>query len=300
MVASGELRVLEPDTALVARAREYLRRHGGAVESVQLVSHVCQLSGVPLAIADHLAATLFASTRDFVRDSVGRWLLVESAAPSAVRERPPLRLRDLSYVVVDVETTGTRPFAGDRITEIAAVHVNRGQIGEVYETLVNPERRIPQFITALTRITWSMVKDAPRFRDIAPRVSQALAGRLFVAHNAGFDWRFVSTELARASGATLFGERLCTVRLARAFLPQVRRRSLDSLAHYFGVEIAARHRAAGDAVATAHVLLRLLTEAESRGCLTLEDVRLATKPMGRSRRRRRRGRPHWSDGDVRA
>jgi DNA polymerase-3 subunit epsilon len=93
---------------------------------------------------------------------------------------------------------------------------------------------------------------------------------------------------------------LCTVRLARTLLPQLRRRSLDSLAHYYGVEIASRHRAGGDAVATARILVRLLREAEARGLVTLEDLRTATmqrRPMTR-RRRRRGGLPRPADGDL--
>jgi DNA polymerase-3 subunit epsilon len=176
--------------------------------------------------------------------------------------------------------------------------VRSGKIAEVYETLVNPERSIPSFVTALTRITWDMVQCAPRFRDIAPTVARALDGRYFVAHNAAFDWRFVSAELERASRAALSGVRLCTVRLARVLLPQLRRRSLDSLAYYFGVEITARHRAAGDAVATAHILLRLLGEAESRGCTTFEDVHALVRPVATRRRRRRRGLPSFADGDC--
>src|SRR5829696_3372555 len=92
-------------------------------------------------------------------------------------------LTNLSYVVVDVETTGGRPFAGDRVTEIAAVAVRDGQIAQVYETLVNPQRSIPPMITAITNITWEMVRDQPTFREICPDVVAALRGNVFVAHN---------------------------------------------------------------------------------------------------------------------
>jgi DNA polymerase-3 subunit epsilon len=196
-------------------------------------------------------------------------------------------LASLSYVVVDVETTGGRAWAGDRITEVAAVVVRDGEIREVFETLVNPQRPIPPVITALTNITWTMVRDAPLFREVCGDLLDVLSGHVFVAHNAGFDWRFLTAEVSRASGHRLDGRRLCTVRLARRFLPHLRSRSLDSLASYYGVEITARHRAGGDAVATAKVLLRLLGEAHERGCedwTTLQTL-LLTVP-----RRRRRGR----------
>jgi DNA polymerase-3 subunit epsilon len=191
--------------------------------------------------------------------------------------------------VVDVETTGGRPNAGDRITEVAAVVVRGGEVAEVFETLVNPQRPIPPMITALTNITWDMVKDAPVFRDVAERLSRVMRGHVFVAHNASFDWRFVAAEYARASGERLDGRRLCTVKLARKLLPQLPRRSLDHVTRYYGVTIDARHRAAGDAIATAKVLLRLLADAQSRGLETWESLDAflgAAAPRGRRRRSR--------------
>jgi DNA polymerase III subunit epsilon len=198
-------------------------------------------------------------------------------------------LSALSYVVVDVETTGGRPYAGDRVTEIAAVTVREGCVHEVYETLINPQRAIPPMITAITNITWEMVRDQPTFRDVCPNVLSALRGHVFVAHNATFDWKFVTSEVRRATGEELDGRRLCTVRLARRLLPQLPRRSLDWVARHYGVPIApeVRHRAAGDAVATAHVLLGLLRDAADRGITTwrqLDDFLSAPRPR-RSRRR---------------
>ena len=87
-----------------------------------------------------------------------------------------------------------------------------------------------------------------------------------------FDWRFISAEIERVTRRPLQGRKLCTVRLARRLLPQLRRRNLDSLAMYYGVDNIARHRAGGDAIATAHILMRLLDSARERGCQTLDDV----------------------------
>jgi DNA polymerase-3 subunit epsilon len=142
-----------------------------------------------------------------------------------------------------------------------------------------------------------MVSRAPLFRDVAPRIADSLAGSVFVAHNAGFDWRFVSAELQHAGGMKLQGDRLCTLRLARALVPQVRRRSLDALSWYFGIENSARHRAGGDARATASLLLRLLDEARDRGCETLADLRRLTATQQHRRKRKRRATPTWGDGD---
>jgi DNA polymerase-3 subunit epsilon len=207
---------------------------------------------------------------------------VARPAPAA----PPLG--SLPYVVVDVETTGGRARYGDRITEVAAVVVREGRVDQVFETLVNPERSIPPSITALTNISWNMVRDAPTFREVAPRLLDVLEGRIFVAHNATFDWNFICAEVERATGERLEGERVCTVRLARRLLPQLRRRSLDYVCLHYGVENEARHRAGGDALATAHVLQRLLHDAAGRGIATWDDLRaLLHARTGRAKRRRR-------------
>ncbi len=190
--------------------------------------------------------------------------------------------------MVDVETTGGRAFRGDRITEIAAVVVRDGQVREVFETLVNPERSIPPFITQLTNITWEMVKDAPTFDRIAPDLLRVLEGNVFVAHNATFDWRFVTSELSRSSGRKLGGRRLCTVRLARKVLPQLPRRSLDNVARYYGIGITARHRAAGDALATAQCLLRMISDLADRGCATWDELDLLLGTPSPRRKKRRR------------
>ena len=208
-------------------------------------------------------------------------------------------LASLSYVVVDVETTGGRPWSGDRITEVAAVVVRDGQVQEVFETLVNPQRSIPPYISALTNITLGMVKDAPVFRDVCDRLLAVMEGHIFVAHNAAFDWRFMTAEIARANGQRIGGRQLCTVRLARKLLPHLRSRSLDHVAHHYGVDITARHRAGGDAVATAHALLGLLRDARDRGCEhwpTLEA--LIAKRKARKRRGRGSAMPRSMDRDA--
>jgi DNA polymerase-3 subunit epsilon len=206
--------------------------------------------------------------------------------------------------VVDVETTGTRAEGGDRITEIAVATVRDGAITDVYETLVNPERSIPPFITRLTHISWEMVRDKAPFRELCDDVLRALDGHVFVAHNAAFDWRFVSAEVARARGRELTGRRLCTVRLARRLLPQLRSRSLDWVARHYAIEIpeGQRHRAAGDAIATAHCLIRLLDEARDHGCERWSELErfLAQTPVRKKRGRRALAMPRPVDRDTTA
>ena len=316
------VRLRPAEQVLVSRARDYLA--AGPADPVDLIGHVCQLPSPPRFVADHMAMALLGAWEEFGRDSLGRWCLATSATddswstdhpdpnPSAVgeqaettpsprRARPSDRLDDLSYVVVDVETTGGSSFGADRITEIAAVVVERGEITRVYETLVNPQRPIPPMVTRLTNITWEMVKHAPTFRDIVPHVADAIRGHVFVAHNAGFDWRFVTSEIARATGERLEGRRLCTVKLARRVLPQLSRRSLNYLARHYGVEITARHRAGGDAMATARVFIRMLREVRDRGCTTWPDLEaLLREPMRGRRRRRRSAMPRFIDRDTTA
>ena len=139
------------------------------------------------------------------------------------------RLDDCGFAVVDVETTGG-VLRSDRITEIAVIAVQQGRIETAFQSLVNPARPIPRAVSAVTRITDDMVRGQPLFSEIADPLFAALAGRVFVAHNAGFDWRFVSLELKRARGMVLDGPRICTVKLARRLVPGLKSRSLDSLA----------------------------------------------------------------------
>jgi DNA polymerase-3 subunit epsilon len=259
-----------------------------------------------------MAQALLGGRTEFVREVDGRWKLAERAPASQLAARSsqpvvPQRLNahpdllSLDYAVVDVETTGTRCWAGDRITEIAVVTVRNGVVAERFETLVNPERPIPPWVTRLTNITWGMVKDAPRFRDVCDDVVRALDGSIFVAHNAQFDWRFVTTEIERATGQRLEGRRLCTVRLARKLLPQLRSRRLDYLAMYYDVTITARHRAGGDAAATAEILVRLLHEARSRSCHCWPDLEaMLGRMLVRSRRRRWSAMPMPVDRDTTA
>ncbi|HSK18123.1 MAG TPA: 3'-5' exonuclease [Longimicrobiales bacterium] len=199
-------------------------------------------------------------------------------------------IRSLEYAIVDVETTGGSWAYGHRITEIAAVRVRGdGTILDEYRSLVNPERPIPAVITALTNISWDMVRDAPRFADVAPDVARVLGGAVFVAHNAPFDWRFVSAELLRA-GVPLSGRTLCTVRMARKLVPELRSRSLDSLIYFFNIPIEARHRAYGDARATAELFRLLLDRLDGLEVTRWHELQQLL--ARRAKRRKRQANPH--------
>ena len=297
------LREQEGDSLLIARARAALAT--GPLGSVELLGSVLALPGAPPRVAERIAESLFSRHDDFARTDAGEWALRGPTSPvervvgpiTVVVADAPL-VRSLRFAVVDVETTGTSSRTGHRITEIAVVPVDAGEVGAPWVTLVNPERSIPPQIVALTRITWEMVRVAPRFGEVADAVREQLRGRVFVAHNAAFDWRFVHHEVERSAGVQLVGDRLCTVRLARVVLPQLKRRSLDALAHYFGVEIPERHRAAGDALATATILCRLLALAEEQGYATWPELSARLDRRTARARRKRSAMPRSVDFDF--
>ena len=159
------------------------------------------------------------------------------------------------YAIVDIETTGGNA-THSRITEIAIVIHDGKNIIDRWETLVNPEKYIPDAIFALTGITNDMVRDAPTFNLISDRVYALLVDRVFVAHNVNFDYSFVRHELERA-GIQWTAKKLCTVRAARKIVPGLPSYSLGRLCTSLHIDIENRHRAGGDANATAILFTKL-------------------------------------------
>jgi DNA polymerase-3 subunit epsilon len=266
-----------PDSTLLERVLAQLRI--GPRAPATLCHEILGLFNAPAAICDRVAFALLGADPRVRLQEDGRWSLVPEAQGSPM-------LDDCAFAVVELETTGMRAGFGDRITEIAVAVVHGGRREIVFESLINPERPIPRAVCSLTNITDEMVRHAPRFTELAERVLGVLAGRIFVAHNARFDWNFLSAELHRARNLTLDGTRLCTVRLARRLVRGVRSCGLDNLCRFFGFHNRARHRAAGDALVTAELLGRLLALAREEGARTLQD--LASIEARRTRRRRRK------------
>src|SRR3989441_2551883 len=196
---------------------------------------------------------------------------------------PPLPLDHCRFAVVDVETTGTRAQGGGRILEVAVAILEGGTIHLAFEALLDPGTPISPCVVRLTGITDGLVAGRPRFGDVAAGLGQALDAGVFVAHNARFDWRFLAAECAAIGVPAPGGKPLCTVRLTRRLVPELRHRGLDHVAAFFGVENPARHRAFGDALATAHILRALLGRARDRGVETLEElVLLHDRPRHRA------------------
>jgi DNA polymerase-3 subunit epsilon len=181
------------------------------------------------------------------------------------------------YAIVDIETTGGNA-SGSRITEITIIIHDGINILNRFETLVNPQKDIPLPIFALTGITNDMVRNAPIFDDIAEEVFQMLTGRIFVAHNVNFDYSFIRHQLEEA-GYKWTARKLCTVRAARKIKPGFGSYSLGNLCNSLNIPIENRHRAGGDADATAILFSRLL-QWDSEGHIekmikkTAQDQRL--------------------------
>ncbi len=153
------------------------------------------------------------------------------------------------FAIVDIETTGGNPTQGG-ITEIAALVHDGEKIVDQFHTLINPERFIPGFITGLTGIDQQMVSDAPVFSDIAHRLFEFLKDKVFIAHNVNFDYSFIRESLKK-EGYLLDVPKLCTVRLSRKAFPGYRSYGLGRICEQLSIKIENRHRAYGDAAATA-------------------------------------------------
>lgn len=263
--------------SLLQQAAERLA--AGPVHTLDLAWAVLALRGNESA-ASKAVFTLLGRDSRFLVDGDGYWSLDPEHAPLG---RALSRGR---YAVIDVETTGTASGGADRVTELAIVHVDDGIVGESFHTLVDPGRPIPPWIQGLTGITDEMVAGAPPFEGIADRVREWLDGRVFVAHNVGFDWGFVTRELVRTTGHGLEQSRLCTVRLGRLLVPRLRSHGLDALTTHYRIPVQGRHRASGDALATARLLLELLRAAESEGISDWAALQRRLQPKGRSSGRR--------------
>jgi len=160
------------------------------------------------------------------------------------------------YAIVDIETTGGYA-ANNGITEVAIVLHNGKQIEGRYQSLINPNQKIPFYITALTGIGQSMVADAPSFEELAPNIFRLLKDRIFIAHNVNFDYSFLKHHF-QAAGFELNCRKLCTVRLSRQVFPGLQSYSLGNLCRHFNIPIEGRHRAGGDVTATSLLFEHLI------------------------------------------
>lgn len=202
-------------------------------------------------------------------------------------------LRDATFVVVDLETTGGSP-ADAGITEIGAVKVCRGEVVGEFATLVNPGIPIPAFIASLTGITNALVADAPRLAITLPSFLEFMRGSILVAHNAPYDIGFLKGACAKLDQTWPTPTVLDTARLARVVLhrDEVRNCKLSTLAAHFRTTVVPSHRAFDDARATADVFHALLERVGNFGVTTVEDLSAFTSRVSPRQRAKR----HLADG----
>jgi DNA polymerase III subunit epsilon len=169
------------------------------------------------------------------------------------------------YAIIDIETTGQSSAKG-KITEIA-IYIHDGfRVTDSFTSLINPECFIPDFITRLTGIDNEMVRNAPKFYEIARRIVEITQEKVFVAHNVSFDYGFIREEFNRL-GYDYQRKTMCTVRLGRKYLSGYRSYSLGKICDELGIQINGRHRAAGDALATVklfEIILAKKADKESK------------------------------------
>ncbi|HTN17726.1 MAG TPA: exonuclease domain-containing protein [Chitinophagaceae bacterium] len=185
----------------------------------------------------------------------------------------------MKFAIVDIETTGGHA-SGGAITEVAILIHDGQSVIDSFETLIDPLRPIPYYIQTLTGIDEEMIRTAPTFAQVAHRIYELLAGCIFVAHNVNFDYSFLKHHLA-LNGYDLNSTKLCTVRLSRKIRPGLPSYSLGKLCHALGIDIENRHRARGDADATAILFSKLLawdTEGHIRSMLKKTSKEQALPP----------------------
>ena len=160
------------------------------------------------------------------------------------------------YAIIDIETTG-QSYSNGKITEIAIFIHDGFRITDSFTSLINPECYIPGFITNLTGIDNEMVRNAPKFYEVARKIVEITQDKVFVAHNVSFDYKFIQEEFKRL-GYDYQRKTLCTVRMGRKFIPGHRSYSLGKLCSELDISINGRHRAAGDALATVKLFEMIL------------------------------------------
>ncbi|MER3430431.1 MAG: hypothetical protein C4325_04275 [Blastocatellia bacterium] len=253
------------DSLLVLEAIDYLVSVGGTAPAVDIIRNVLGIANAGDDIALRLAGDLAA--RDWRISLSGNQVVYNEPQTD---QRP---LTECEFVVLDLETTGAKA-PPCKITEIGAFKVARGEIIGEFRALVNPETKIPEFITALTGISDEMVSSAPPFREISLDLLEFIGESVLVAHNAPFDLGFLNYEIRQALGEyRLANPSICTVQLSRRLIPEIANHKLRTVAEYFGIELVNHHRAGEDALATAQIFINLLKALHGREIYDLGSLK---------------------------
>jgi len=254
------------DSLLISETIQLLESSGGRAPVVKVVDYVMKIRQPELGLAKLLISDLI--------ETDPRIQLIEDTVELIKHNFERRKLAETDFVVFDLETTGAKT-PPCRITEIGAYRIRDGVIAGEFHTLVNPETPIPPFITQLTGISDRMVKDAPKFAEIACDFLDFIGDSVLVAHNAHFDLRFLNHEIGRIyTDYRVANAHLCTVQLARKLLPYIANHRLHTVAEYYSIFIKNRHRASDDAFATAKIFVNFLDEMKVRG---VSDLAMAKR-----------------------
>jgi DNA polymerase III subunit epsilon len=249
---------------------DLLLLRGEPVDYMFAAERLLALRGSPPVLCRQVMATLVEEDRRFCWSSpstigLGDWRLTDPD------------LAEVAFVVVDLETTGTRPGLG-KITEVGAVRIEGLREVALFETLVNPQRPMAPKVIEITGITPQMVVGAPRIEQVMPHFLDFIQGAVLVAHNASFDLSFLNYELARLKGRRLGEGAIDTVQLARCVAPGLDNYKLGTVSYALGSPVRSCHRALADAQATAHVFLTLVGRLQERGVTHLNQLRIHVDP----------------------
>jgi DNA polymerase III epsilon subunit family exonuclease len=254
------------ESLLIKETLQYLKAAGGRASAVRIVDRVMKIRKVEPTLAVSLIADLI--------DRDPRLVLDGDTVQFLGDERHQFELQDTDFVVLDLETTGAKA-PPSRVIEIGAYRVRDGEIHDAFHTLVDPQTPIPRFVGMLTGISDEMVRKAPKFAEVADELMKFIGTSVIVAHNSQFDMGFLNYEIAKVYGEyRLSNQSLCTVQLARGVIDGIDNHKLKTVANYYSVELINHHRAAEDALATAHILIRLLKELKELG---VNDLSVARK-----------------------
>src|SRR4051794_13102642 len=235
------------------RAFGFITDHGGTVREDDLIQFMFGASQRP-DLWRTLLATVLGNDGRFIQ-TAGSWRMAMELNSAEIA---------LAFVALDVETTGLRADQ-HRVIEIGIARYSNGRCSERYSTLLNPERRLPEYIRKLTGITDSELIAAPRFGEVAESVLELIGDYPIVGHNIGFDIAFLNAELRRITRPPVTNPTIDTVPMAMRVLGRTMRPSLDRVAHALGMPVRDKHRALADAELTAAVALQMMAVALENG-----------------------------------
>ncbi|HHW32084.1 MAG TPA: PolC-type DNA polymerase III [Clostridiaceae bacterium] len=272
---------IKEDKAEEKRVELHMHTQMSALDAVtpvkDLISRASAWGHKAVAITDHGVVQAYpdayeAAKKNNIKVIYGIECYIVNDQMSIV-SNPRDYLLDDAFVVFDIETTGLNA-VNDKIIEIAAVMIKEGEIIDTFQSLINPDINISEFITRLTGISNDMVKDSPGIAEVLKNFLDFVGDLPVVAHNAPFDTGFIINK-AKEIGRPFTNPIIDTLQLCRCLFPELERHKLDIVAKHLGISLDNHHRALDDATATAHIFIKCLNILKDRGLTTIKDIQRA-------------------------